>query len=139
MSPDIAPSLPRSVVFFRLNDVYHIDAKSDYLNSRSLIFPRLATLLKRAREYLAVTDTPAYLCVPGDFLAPSCLSKETYGAHMVDLLNALGTAFVTFGNHEFEIVQINAPCSAAKVRSMARYPLTRRGAGLTPCSGAARC
>jgi 2',3'-cyclic-nucleotide 2'-phosphodiesterase (5'-nucleotidase family) len=97
----IAHLMP-AVVFFQLNDIYHIDAKSDYTNPASLIFPRIATVLKRARSVLQKRNIPSYLCVPGDFIAPSCLSKHTYGKHMIDLLNALGTAFVTFGNHEFE-------------------------------------
>jgi hypothetical protein len=97
----IANGMP-AVVFFQLNDIYHIDAKSDYTNPASLIFPRIATVLKRARSVLKKQNIPSYLCVPGDFIAPSCLSKHTYGKHMIDLLNILGTAFVTFGNHEFE-------------------------------------
>jgi 2',3'-cyclic-nucleotide 2'-phosphodiesterase (5'-nucleotidase family) len=94
--------LPPHVVFIQLNDIYHIDAKSNYAVPNSLIFPRLATLLARARAYFREIKTDSYLCVPGDFVAPSCLSKRTYGAHMIELLKALGTAFVTFGNHEFE-------------------------------------
>jgi 2',3'-cyclic-nucleotide 2'-phosphodiesterase (5'-nucleotidase family) len=97
----IAHRMP-AVVFFQLNDIYHIDAKSDYTNPALLIFPRIATVLKRARSVLKKQNIPSYLCVPGDFIAPSCLSKSTYGKHMIDLLNILGTAFVTFGNHEFE-------------------------------------
>jgi 2',3'-cyclic-nucleotide 2'-phosphodiesterase (5'-nucleotidase family) len=97
-----ARTLPPHVVLFQLNDIYHIDAKSNYADPRSLIFPRLATLLRRAREWICDNGGRTRLCVPGDFIAPSCLSKRTYGAHMVDLLSSLGTSIVTFGNHEFE-------------------------------------
>jgi 2',3'-cyclic-nucleotide 2'-phosphodiesterase (5'-nucleotidase family) len=41
------------------------------------------------------------LCVPGDFLAPSCLGKLSRGQHMVEIFNCLGVDYVTFGNHEF--------------------------------------
>ena len=98
----VSEPLPPAVVFFQLNDLYHIDAKADYTRPDSLLFPRLATLLVRAREHLQTIGVSSYLCVPGDFIAPSCLSKQTHGAHMIDLLNVLGTDFVTFGNHEFE-------------------------------------
>ena len=44
-----------------------------------------------------------HLCVPGDFLSPSCLSKYFHGNQMVAVLNSLGTRFVSLGNHEFDI------------------------------------
>jgi 2',3'-cyclic-nucleotide 2'-phosphodiesterase (5'-nucleotidase family) len=96
------PKLPPHVVFLQLNDVYHIDAKSDYANQSSLIFPRVSTILSRARSCIAERGGSSFLCVPGDFLAPSCLSKETFGAHMIELLKLLNTSMATFGNHEFE-------------------------------------
>jgi len=52
-------------------------------------------------------------CLPGDFLAPSCLSNEFKGEQMVDVLNSMGLDLASFGNHEFE-PEINA--SALKAR-----------------------
>jgi 2',3'-cyclic-nucleotide 2'-phosphodiesterase (5'-nucleotidase family) len=91
-----------ALVFFQLNDLYHVDAKSDYADPASLVLPRVSTLLARGRAALGRMNIPSQLVVAGDFLAPSCLSKHVYGAQMVGLLDQLGTNYVTFGNHEFE-------------------------------------
>ena len=66
-----------------------------------MLLPRIATILNNARSRLGKEHV--VLCVAGDFLAPSCLSKHFFGEHMVDVLNALETKFVSLGNHEFDI------------------------------------
>ena len=86
-------------VLLQLNDVYFLDARPDYARHRWLILPRVATVVRRLREQLPNQIT---VCVPGDFLAPTCLGKLSQGRHMVDIFNSLGVDFVTFGNHEFE-------------------------------------
>jgi 2',3'-cyclic-nucleotide 2'-phosphodiesterase (5'-nucleotidase family) len=88
------------IVFVQINDVYHIDTRSDWSKEDSLILPRIATIIQRLRRLYG--NDRVYFCLPGDFLAPSCLSKEFKGEQMVDVLNAMGLDFVTFGNHEFE-------------------------------------
>jgi 2',3'-cyclic-nucleotide 2'-phosphodiesterase (5'-nucleotidase family) len=88
------------IVFVQINDVYHIDARSDWSKEDSLILPRIATIVHRLRRLYG--NDRVHFCLPGDFLAPSCLSKEFKGEQMVDILNAMGLDFVTFGNHEFE-------------------------------------
>ena len=85
----------------QLNDLYHIDVKADNARSDTMLLPRIATILNNARSRLGKEHV--VLCVAGDFLAPSCLSKHFFGEHMVDVLNALETKFVSLGNHEFDI------------------------------------
>jgi 2',3'-cyclic-nucleotide 2'-phosphodiesterase (5'-nucleotidase family) len=86
-------------VFVQLNDVYFLDARANYAHPDGLLLPRIATMVKRLKAELPGKVT---LCVPGDFLAPSCLGKLSGGRHMVKTFNCLGVDYVTFGNHEFE-------------------------------------
>jgi 2',3'-cyclic-nucleotide 2'-phosphodiesterase (5'-nucleotidase family) len=100
-----APSVPPIQgfdfhVFVQLNDVYFLDARADYSKPDGLLLPRIATMVRRLRQHLPGRVT---VCVPGDFLAPSCLGKLTTGEHMVDVFNGIGVDLVTFGNHEFEL------------------------------------
>jgi len=83
-------------LFPQLNDVYHIETEV----ANAYVLPRIGSLLQHAREHLG--SDAVHLCVPGDFLSPSCLSKTFKGAQMVAVLNALGTRYVCFGNHEFD-------------------------------------
>jgi 2',3'-cyclic-nucleotide 2'-phosphodiesterase (5'-nucleotidase family) len=85
----------------QLNDLYHIDVKADNARPDTMLLPRISTILNNARRHLG--KERVVLCVAGDFLAPSCLSKHFFGEHMVDVLNALETRFVSLGNHEFDI------------------------------------
>ena len=87
-----------SAIILQLNDVYHIDFRAKALCGDSLIMPRVATLKKR----LEAASVPVRFAVPGDFLAPSGLSRYRDGLHMINVFNALGVTEVTFGNHEFE-------------------------------------
>src|SRR5687767_8653085 len=85
-----------TIAFIHINDVYHIESNVD----GERLLPRIATVVRRLKEWLG--PDCVFLCLPGDFLAPSCLSKESKGAHMIDVLNAMGADFVSLGNHEFE-------------------------------------
>jgi 2',3'-cyclic-nucleotide 2'-phosphodiesterase (5'-nucleotidase family) len=86
-------------VFLQLNDVYFLDARADYSKPGGLLLPRIATIVKRLKKELPGKVT---VCVPGDFLSPSCLGKLSRGQHMVEIFNCLGVDLVAFGNHEFE-------------------------------------
>jgi 2',3'-cyclic-nucleotide 2'-phosphodiesterase (5'-nucleotidase family) len=86
-------------VFVQLNDVYFLDARANYENPEGLLLPRIATMVKRLKAELPGRVT---FCVPGDFLAPSCLGRLSRGRHMVETFNCLGVDYVKFGNHEFE-------------------------------------
>lgn len=96
---DDVVDLDSYLLFVQLNDIYHIDSRADYSVENSLILPRVSTIVQRLRK---CCGTRAIFCLPGDFLGPSCLSRETQGEQMVDILNLLGLDFVTFGNHEFD-------------------------------------
>ena len=92
------------VVFLQLNDVYEI-AASD--GGRIGGMARVATLLKKLER-----ENPNTFCVlAGDFLNPSLIGqlkidgKRIKGEQMVQVMNAIGVDFVTFGNHEFDIKQ----------------------------------
>ena len=98
-NPSISSRL-RPVLFVQINDIYHIDASADYLNSKSLLLPRVATLLKGMRG--SYGRKRVFFCLPGDFLGLSCLSQEFKGKQMIDVLNSMAPDFVTFGNHEFD-------------------------------------
>jgi 2',3'-cyclic-nucleotide 2'-phosphodiesterase (5'-nucleotidase family) len=99
-------------VFVQLNDVYFLDSRPDYSKPGGLILPRVATMVHRLREHLPGQVT---FCVPGDFLAPSCLGKLTAGEHMVDIFNSIDVDFVTFGNHEFEQPPLTAATLAKNI------------------------
>jgi 2',3'-cyclic-nucleotide 2'-phosphodiesterase (5'-nucleotidase family) len=88
------------VIFVQINDVYFIDARADYADENTLLLPRIATLVKRLRRSFGRRHV--IFCLPGDFLAPSCLSKQFSGSHMVAVLNTMGLDYVTIGNHELE-------------------------------------
>jgi hypothetical protein len=95
--------LPISIVantalFVQLNDVYQINTSADYSDPSTLILPRIGTLVKRLREQ----HEHERLCLPGDFLAPSSLSKQHKGEQMIDVLNAMDVDLVSLGDHEFE-------------------------------------
>jgi 2',3'-cyclic-nucleotide 2'-phosphodiesterase (5'-nucleotidase family) len=92
------------VVFLQLNDVYEI-APSD--GGKIGGMARVATLLKKLER-----ENPNTFCVlAGDFLNPSLIGQlkvdgqRIKGEQMVQVMNAIGVDFVTFGNHEFDIKQ----------------------------------
>ena len=92
-----------SFLFVQINDFYHIDYLLDSANPRSMILPRLATLLTNLRKLeTAVRVDRVFFCLPGDFLSPSCLSRYFHGKQMIDLFNQLHLDFAAFGNHEFD-------------------------------------
>lgn len=87
----------------QMNDVYEI-APSRYDNLGGLA--RVAALQRKLIKENPYTLT--VLC--GDFLSPSVIgllkdeNGEPYaGKQMVEVLNAVGVKYVTFGNHEFDL------------------------------------
>jgi hypothetical protein len=97
------PELPKSIaantaLFVQLNDVYQIDTSADYTDPNALILPRISTLVNRLREQ----HEHVRFCLPGDFLAPSSLSKRHKGKQMVEVLKTMDLDLVSLGNHEFE-------------------------------------
>jgi len=89
----VASAQNANVTLLHVNDVYQI-APVKGLGGLA----ELSTLLKRERA----AHPGAITTVGGDFLSPSILSGLVKGAQMVELFNAIGVDYVTFGNHEFD-------------------------------------
>jgi 2',3'-cyclic-nucleotide 2'-phosphodiesterase (5'-nucleotidase family) len=81
------------LTFLHLNDVYQISPRRGLGG-----FGPLATLVKQERA----RSQHALLTFGGDLISPSLLSGITKGAHMIELMNALGTDIAVLGNHEFD-------------------------------------
>lgn len=77
-----------------INDVYVADTLAD--GSGGLA--RVAEVHRRIQS-----EGPVLFVLAGDVLSPSLLSKYYHGKQMVDVLNAAGLDYATFGNHEFEL------------------------------------
>ncbi len=104
-APPPAPAAepPRALTVLAINDTYRIEG--DTASARGGL-ARVRTL----RRELEAEGRDVLVLHAGDFLFPSFLSRQTDGAHMVDVLGWLDgdpAAFddrllVTFGNHEFD-------------------------------------
>lgn len=99
-----------SLLIVQINAFYHIDFLLNPPDENSMVLPRLATILTRLRtlEHQKMVDS-VVVCLPGDFLNPSCLSRHYHSRQIVDLMNAIGLNCVTFGNHEFDFDQRFTP------------------------------
>ncbi len=84
---------PLTVTFLHTNDVYEIAPRGGRGGLAELM-----ALLKQERAAHPFTITT----FGGDLISPSLLSGMTKGAHMVALMNALGTDVAVLGNHEFD-------------------------------------
>jgi 2',3'-cyclic-nucleotide 2'-phosphodiesterase (5'-nucleotidase family) len=84
-----------------LNDVYEI---APLEGGKYGGLARVKTVIDKLKKENPYT----YVILSGDFISPSALSTSTYedkrinGRQMVDVLNAIGLNWVTFGNHEFD-------------------------------------
>jgi 2',3'-cyclic-nucleotide 2'-phosphodiesterase (5'-nucleotidase family) len=89
------------VVFIQLNDVYEI---APLEGGKFGGLARVSSIIKEHKAKNPYT----FVVLSGDFISPSALGTSEYegkrinGRQMVDVLNAVGIDFVTFGNHEFD-------------------------------------
>ncbi len=89
------------VVFIQMNDVYEI---APLEGGKYGGLARVKTVIDRIKQNNPYT----FVVLSGDFISPSALGTSTYedkrinGRQMVDVLNAIGLDYVTFGNHEFD-------------------------------------
>lgn len=97
------PEPPVTVTFAHINDVYEIEP----VEGGKFGGPaRWATVFRELRQS---SGNPVIVTLGGDYLAPSALGTakvdgETLaGRQMVDVLNAAGVDWATFGNHEFDV------------------------------------
>ncbi|HYG97927.1 MAG TPA: bifunctional UDP-sugar hydrolase/5'-nucleotidase [Terriglobales bacterium] len=92
---------------------------------------RLATLKKQ----LLRENPNTFLILAGDYFSPSAIAsakvdgKRLAGKHMVDLLNAVGLDFLTFGNHEFDLSESEFKERMSEVRAKWASANVRNAAG----------
>jgi len=106
--PEVRQSQDRaddSLVTFtilHLNDIYEI---APVESGQRGGLARVATLLRQLEQ----EDPDTLAILAGDFLSPSAIGATKMngtpiaGAHMVEVLNALGLDYITLGNHEFDV------------------------------------
>lgn len=89
------------VVFVQMNDVYEI---APLEGGKYGGLARVATIINQFKA----KNPNTFVILSGDFISPSALGtsefegKRINGRQMVDVLNAIGLDYVTFGNHEFD-------------------------------------
>ena len=110
-------STPVTVTIVHLNDVYEILPVE---GGKSGGLARVATVIQR----LKASRSPLLTTLGGDYLSPSALGtaivdgQPMAGRQMVDVLNATGIDWATFGNHEFDVSEaaFRAHIAQAKFR-----------------------
>ena len=92
---------PAVITILHFNDVYEIEPiEAGHVGGLS----RVATLLAQLKR----TQAPVLSVLAGDYLSPSAIGTAVVdgqalgGRQMVDVLNAVGLDWATFGNHEFD-------------------------------------
>ena len=96
------PVRAAEVTFIHLNDIYEIQpVEGGKFGGAARVATAIATLKKSTH--------PVVVTLGGDYLSPSALGTARIngemlaGQQMVDVLNALGVDWATFGNHEFDV------------------------------------
>ena len=107
--PAVARAEATIITFLHVNDVNEIEPRRGAGG-----FAPLMTLLERERAASAHTITT----FGGDLFSPSLLSGFTRGAHMVELMNAIGTDVAVVGNHEYDF----GPEAAARNFAASTFP-----------------
>ncbi|CAF2609713.1 unnamed protein product [Rotaria sp. Silwood2] len=92
--------------FLHMNDVYELLPL--YRGQRGGL-ARVAFM----RQLLKQENSNTYTILGGDLVSPSAISVSTFngttlnGKQMIATMNTLGLDFMTFGNHEFDLSEIN--------------------------------
>ena len=89
----LACAEPTTLTFLHVNDVYEISPKRGKGG-----FAPLMTLLERERA----ASPHSITTFGGDLFSPSVMSGLTRGAHMVEMMNAIGADIAVVGNHEYD-------------------------------------
>ncbi len=103
--PDEGDLSPTSFVILQLNDVYEI---APLEKGKVGGMARVATF----RNQLLGENYHLMTVLAGDFLSPSLLGTMKYegksikGRQMVEVMNAVGVGLVAFGNHEFDVKEV---------------------------------
>jgi 5'-nucleotidase len=112
-----AMAQPVTLTIVHINDVYEIRPVE---GGKSGGLSRVATVIER----LKASPGPVITTLGGDFLSPTVLGtakvdgQPLAGRQMVDVLNAVGIDWATFGNHEFDLseAEFRARLAEAKFR-----------------------
>ncbi|MBK6805281.1 MAG: hypothetical protein IPG84_10690 [Betaproteobacteria bacterium] len=113
---------PVTVTLVHLNDVYEVLPVE---GGKSGGLARVATAIQQLKK----TRSPLLTTLGGDYLSPSALGtaivdgKPIAGRHMVDVLNATGVDWATFGNHEFDVSEARSSPTSRR-RSSGSSPRT---------------
>lgn len=99
-----------TLTFLHFNDVYRHGPQDG--------FGGLAEMAAMLDEEEGRARGPVFRSFGGDVLSPSITSSVTHGAHMVELLNAMGIEVAVLGNHEFDF---GSGTAAARIRE-SRFP-----------------
>ena len=83
-----------TLTFLHFNDVYRHGPAGGHGG-----LAEMATLIADERAH---APGPVFQTFGGDVLSPSITSSVTQGAHMIELLGAMGTDLAVVGNHEFD-------------------------------------
>lgn len=119
---------PAALTLLHINDVYEIDAVE---GGRSGGLARVAAI----RAQLAKSSAPLMMTLGGDYLSPSAIGtakidgQPLAGRQMVDVLNAVGVGWATFGNHEFDVSE------AAFHQRMSEQKFTLVSSNVTDANG----
>ena len=106
---------PLTVTIVHLNDVYEILPVE---GGKSGGLARVATVIRQ----LKAAQSPLLTTLAGDYLSPSALGtaivdgQPIAGRQMVDVLNATGIDWATFGNHEFDVSEAAFRAHLAQAR-----------------------
>ncbi|KAF2674392.1 5'-nucleotidase [Microthyrium microscopicum] len=98
-----SPSLPDSLPDLRLlhyNDVYHVDSSSSEPVGGISRFQTLINYYRHDPKFKGQPDLLTFFS--GDAFNPSLESTITKGAHMVQILNDIGTDVACIGNHDLD-------------------------------------
>ncbi|KAF2867011.1 5'-nucleotidase-like protein [Massariosphaeria phaeospora] len=99
-APESTPTTPPDLRFLHYNDVYHVDAGTAEPVGGIARFQTLANYYRNDERF---KDQPKLLTFfSGDAFNPSLESSVTKGAHMVPILNEVGTDVACVGNHDLD-------------------------------------
>jgi 5'-nucleotidase/UDP-sugar diphosphatase len=119
---------PAALTILHFNDVYEIEPVE---GGHAGGLARVATV----RANLLRTAAPLVTTLGGDYLSPSAIGtakvdgEPLAGRQMVDVLNAVGVDWATFGNHEFDLSE------AAFLRRLAEQKFRIVSSNVTDANG----
>lgn len=128
---------PIDFILLQLNDVYEISPMD---KGRTAGMARVAAL----RKQLLAHNPNVITVLSGDYLSPSLtgslqcefdgVKQRVAGRHMVEVMNAAGVDYVTFGNHEFDIkeAELLARLDASRFQVISANVLHKTANGTAP-------